>query len=413
MSEDRPTETGTLRFNLDSSDGRVAMMRSLKSMDMALALAAIRECLRQREKYGPPGTCEELTQAIRDIISDHVAKIHITADDNELRNEALRLNSSHGHQLSKEDKKRAARLDYEKTPPGQRAAKKVQLTQLLSVPERTLRNWLQDIDQETDARRDRDIMEMWWACCSNDEVADALGCGKTTVADVVKRMVGSGRPAESDQAHAGSEATVPPYVYNIWQVEDRREILTNLLMTYTTDPSDIVVAPFAVHSGAPAVCLNEYRRYFATDVAPSAECRSGVRTWNVLESGPHDMHHRQLENVRMVYIDPPTDTEPEWLGNLINAYAAKVPAGVCIALVVEPVQTIGPALYVDRSVEVLKKVELPLLMRFSCPLAMTQFSGEQVELAKAKRQTIVLTREVLVWTTGIADSSGVSGPKNS
>jgi hypothetical protein len=69
---DRPTETGTLRFNLDSSDGRVAMMRSLKSMDMALALAAIRDCLRQREKYGPPGTCEELTQAIRDIISDHV-----------------------------------------------------------------------------------------------------------------------------------------------------------------------------------------------------------------------------------------------------------------------------------------------------------------------------------------------------
>jgi hypothetical protein len=51
--------------------------------------------------------------------------------------------------------------------------KKKELATILSVSERTIRNWLSRIDKDAKEARDKRIFERWMACHSQEEIAGA------------------------------------------------------------------------------------------------------------------------------------------------------------------------------------------------------------------------------------------------
>jgi len=57
------------------------------------------------------------------------------------------------------------------TPEKERDAKKTRLAKILSVSERTIRNWLSRIDKDAKESRDKRIFDLWLAWCS-------LACGR-------------------------------------------------------------------------------------------------------------------------------------------------------------------------------------------------------------------------------------------
>ena len=86
---------------------------------------------------------------------------------------AIERNAAHGLQLSQADKRDMARKIYGITAEKDRATKKERLAKILSVSERTIREWLSRIDKDAKEARNQKIHELWLACNTQQEIADA------------------------------------------------------------------------------------------------------------------------------------------------------------------------------------------------------------------------------------------------
>jgi hypothetical protein len=86
------------------------------------------------------------------------------------------------------------------------------------------------------------------------------------------------------------------------------------------------------------------------------------------------------------------------LHQLVRSLASKLPQGAHIAMLLQPTQWKAPDhQYTDHVADLLRLVRLPLAMRVSCPYESQQATAQMVAWAKAHRQLLVLTRELLVW----------------
>ena len=101
-----------------------------------------------------------------------------TASDAELLELAIERNASHGLQLSQEDKRDMARRIYASTPEKDRDAKKKHLSKILSVSDRTVRDWLSRMDKDAKEERNRRIFALWLACWTESEIVAELDCSK-------------------------------------------------------------------------------------------------------------------------------------------------------------------------------------------------------------------------------------------
>jgi hypothetical protein len=126
----------------------------------------------------------------------------------------------------------------------------------------------------------------------------------------------------------------------------------------------------------------------------------------------------QWGDVRLVYLDPPywkqaegqysddatdlanmpleqfTDT----LTTVVTAYGKKLPTGAHIALILQPTQWKAPERqFTDHVGDLLRRVKLPVEMRYSVPYESQQCTAQMVEWAKAEKRCLVLTREIVVW----------------
>jgi hypothetical protein len=93
--------------------------------------------------------------------------------------------------------------------------------------------------------RDRRILELWMACYTHEEIAEALECPKRTVTDAITTLGENGKPAASAQSAAAQHLTdFDPPLYNVWKQQERTpgvghfgnsEVrwLDNLLYLYT------------------------------------------------------------------------------------------------------------------------------------------------------------------------------------
>lgn len=108
-------------------------------------------------------------------VSEINAIVIETVSDADLLEKAIETNATHGMQLSQADKKDMARRIYNSTPENDRDEKKKQLANVLSVSERTVRDWLGRIDKDTKAARKQRIFDLWLAGHTQQEIADAVG----------------------------------------------------------------------------------------------------------------------------------------------------------------------------------------------------------------------------------------------
>ena len=86
------------------------------------------------------------------------------------------------------------------------------------------------------------------------------------------------------------------------------------------------------------------------------------------------------------------------LARLIRRFAVKLPSGAKIALMLQPTQWNAPERrYTDYVYHVLRAVGRDPIVRISCPYESQQCAPQMVEWAKANRQLLVISREIIVW----------------
>lgn len=348
-----------------------------------------------------------------------------TSSDGELLEFAIARNATHGLQLSQDDKRDMARRIYGITPERERDAAKKRLAGILSVSERTIREWLSRIDKDAKEARDRKIFDLWLACWTQQEIATEVGASIGDVNAVCSESATLPNLNKSAQAAAEHATDFDPPIYNIWKQQTKTpgsghfgnsEIrwLDNLLYLYT-QPFDIVIDPFAGGGSTIDLCRKRFRRYFVSDRLPIVERAREIRRHDLTEGLPKPP---QWKDVRLVYLDPPYwkqaegvySTDPTDLANMplddfttilaqiVNGFAKKLQSGAVIAVLISPTQWKAPERrYTDHVGDLLRAVKVPIDMRYSVPYESQQYNGQMVEWAKTERRTLVLTRELLVW----------------
>jgi DNA-binding CsgD family transcriptional regulator len=350
------------------------------------------------------------------------AIVRQTASDTAFLECAIAANATHGLQLSLRDKQDMARHIYAMTPESERGEKKKRLAAILSVSERTVRDWLSRIDKDAKEKRNERIFDLWMACYTQAEIADAVNCSEQPVKDVISDI--SANLPENLKPAANHQTDFEPPIYNVWKQQTKTEgtshfgnsevrWVDNLLYLYT-QPFDVVVDPFAGGGSTIDICKKRFRRYFVSDRKPVPERADQIREHDLTTGVPK----APWKDVKLVYLDPPYwiqaagqySDDPTDLANMpldefnkslagvINGYAAKLSPGAVIALIIQPTQWKAPdRQYTDHVADMIKAVKLPLDLRISAPYESQQCNAQMVNWAKANRKVLVLSREIIVW----------------
>jgi DNA methylase len=333
---------------------------------------------------------------------------------------AVELNSQHGYQLSAEDKKQCAIRLYELGDTQDTISKQ------LSVRKDTVSDWLSRTVKEKKDREDQRILDLWFACRTQQEIAETIALDQSNIARRVEDLCAQFR---GNQTHKIlfqdwiADSEIP--LYNIWKQQDKSagvghfgnsepRWLENLLYLYT-EPFDIIVDPFAGGGSTIDVCKRRGRRYFVSDRKPIVAREQEIRAWDLTDGLPKGP---RWQDVRLVYLDPPywkqaagrysedptdlanMELEPfhRTLAGLITAFGKKLSGGARIALLLQPTQWHAPERhFTDHVGEMLRRVKLPVSMRISCPYESQQCTAQMVQYAQEYKTVLVLTRELLVW----------------
>jgi hypothetical protein len=137
-----------------------------------------------------------------------------TSNETELLELAIARNAAHGLQLSQEDKRDMARRIYNATPERDRDTKKKHLATVLSVSERTVRDWLSNIDRDSKAARDQRIFDLWMACYSQEEIAAQCGCDRSDVDNFLRKS--ADLPNYANLPPANHAIDFNPPLYTVW-----------------------------------------------------------------------------------------------------------------------------------------------------------------------------------------------------
>ena len=132
-------------------------------------------------------------------------------NDRDCMMESIRLNATHGKQLTQTEKKELSRKMYLQN------VDETQMQVILSVSERTLRNYLRDVKEEQISKRDKGIKELWENGTSIRRIAEIMGLSKSRVDEIVSTF---GKVAETGQLIP----TVRQSYFNWW--ENPEDLLT-------------------------------------------------------------------------------------------------------------------------------------------------------------------------------------------
>ncbi len=340
---------------------------------------------------------------------------------------AVKLNSTHGKQLSMEDKRRSVlKLYAEHQFPIEQIAK------LASVRKATALEWTKTVRKEEEHQMNESIFDMWLACYTAGEIGERLEIGEQTVRDRLKELytekfLGTKPWKLSDFADFDEQDGLRP-IYNVWTFGKKSDevshfgnsearILDRLIYLYT-DRFDTVVDPFAGGGSAIDICKKRLRRYWVSDRMPIVERAGEIRKLDVTEELPP--LNKRWSEVTLTYLDPPYwkqaegqySKDPEDLANMsledfnkvlsgvINGIAKKQSQGV-IALLMQPTQWNAPGReftdHVFDMVQMADRKRLKLVNRISCPYTTVQCNAQMVNWAKENKELLVLTRELIVW----------------
>jgi hypothetical protein len=338
---------------------------------------------------------------------------------------AVELNSTHGDQLSQDDKRSCVIKMY-----GEHHFALDEIAKAVSVRKATALDWTRTLREEEERRQNETIFDMWLACYTLEEIAEAVGMVKggslaEKIQESAKKFPGTKSHKLGNFDDAGDGFDVP--IYNVWafakktnQVEhygnSEQRILENLLYLYTK-PYDIVFDPFGGGGATVDVCKHRLRRYFVSDRKPIVERAKEIRLIDIVKDGPPRL---PWGDVTLVYLDPPYwrqalnqySMDADDLANMGLAQFTKAMTDVItkisqkitqgrIAMLMQPTQwNADERQYTDHIFDIVAGVRTKRLVvenRVSCPYSTQQCNPQMVEWAKANRQLLVLSRELVIW----------------
>lgn len=121
---------------------------------------------------------------------------------------------------SQEDKRTMARNIYHVTPGGERSAKKARLAKILSVPERTIRDWLSRIDKDAKVERNNRIFEAWMQCYTQEEIAERESLTQQAVDKILQEMAILPEVVKPTALHL---TDFTPPLFNVWKFKQKSE----------------------------------------------------------------------------------------------------------------------------------------------------------------------------------------------
>jgi len=346
-----------------------------------------------------------------------------TASDIELDRLSARRNAQFGIQLSQEEKRSKVQKWYTG-----KDSEKQEFANELSISLRIVQSWLSRKDKDLKEERNRRIFDMWLSCYTEDEIAEAVGCSVQPVKDVVQERDKNADLQKNLILATYQDPDWKPPLYDVWKAKEKSNgtshfgnsemsFVDNLLYLYT-EPYDIIVDPFAGGGSSIDVCKKRLRRYWASDRLPIVE-RRDIRQWDIL-AGPPPLHKR-WQDVSLMYLDPPYwiqaegqySKDGEDLANMplerfydvltgyVTACAQKMRDGARIAMIIQPTQWKAPdRKVIDHIIDIICRLQAAPLRyerRIVCPYESQQCNAQQVEWAKASRDILVISREIIIW----------------
>jgi hypothetical protein len=417
--------------------------------------------------------CEELDTTGMDIFT--------------IRRKSARNNSRHGQPHTEKETQKMIRDEYRAKLDQLDQKGRVDLKREMAADygrsDRYIRQVTSRIDKDLKKELRETAFNMWLACYTLEEIAEAIGFGKSVVGEFVNSfnfsengtdakngniaenpalaLTPAARQFDDDPEAALYEdddetddepdeknglgtyqldkrllikaqhldETFKPPIYNIWKQKEKSDQvghygnseitwLDNLLYLYT-NPFDVVIDPFAGGGSTIDLCKTRLRRYLVSDRNP-IDTRQDIRL--------HDVTAGVLapplwKDVKLIYLDPPywKQAEKQYsedaqdLGNMdyeaftitlsgvIKKYAEKLKRSqserAYIALIMQPTQWKAPEKqFTDHIADMLRAIDLPIDMRYSVPYESQQCTAQMVEWAKANKKTLVLSREIIVWS---------------
>jgi hypothetical protein len=92
---------------------------------------------------------------------------------------------------------------------------------ILSVSDRTARDWLSRMDKDAKEATDRRIFDMWMACATQQEIAEAEDMPRETVRNETGNFGQICNLAKSAKAAAEHAVDFDPPIYNIWKQQEK------------------------------------------------------------------------------------------------------------------------------------------------------------------------------------------------
>jgi transposase len=321
--------------------------------------------------------------------------------------EAVRLNATHGKQLTPTEKKKIARKLFSDgvTPE--------EIQALLSISRRTFDRWVQDLRQKQAEETKHKALELYLACHTEEEIAEMLGVAIGTISTWISNF---------KNGHVTKNETPESLqLYNLWQFNICNEhygmdypgripgqIVENLLYYYT-EPFDIVVDPMAGGGTTIDVCKAMLRRYRAYDINP---VRPDIKQWDITQGFPDE-----CKGCDLIFLDPPywkqkrgeySDHETNLanlslddfysaMDNIFASAHSVLKKNGRIALIIGPTQE-DEVIY-DHAFQLYKLLEkrFTFVNRIIVPYTTQIHGGNYVKMAKEKKRLLYLTRDLVVF----------------
>lgn len=338
-----------------------------------------------------------------------------TKSEAEVERLSVERNSTHGQQLTQDEKKSYAVKWWN-------VLNQDDICNSLSISSDTFLRWTKSKRDEQEKAISQKILDMWMSCHSQLEIANAVKLDASTISYRIKKFTEN---VEIPQLHdIQLFRNFEPEVYTIWSFGKATnevkhpgnippEIIDNLLWFYTK-PFDVVFDPFGGGGSTIDKCLERKRRYYVSDLNP-IPARNDIRKWDITQGLPDDLPVPDL-----VFLDPPywkqaegkysqeeTDLSNMELDKFIDAIGeiAKLikrkwngsRPDARLALIIGPYQkdwqtTDLPFMCYQAIAKYLEPV-----VRIQVPYSTQVHGGQYVKNAKEARQMLYLSRDLMIF----------------
>lgn len=327
-----------------------------------------------------------------------------TESEAKLKQLAYKYNSHHGLQLTSKEKKHFAIEMIELMPVEE-------IANIISVADRTVRDWTVNRRKDLEERRNDLILEMYLHGNETERtVSDKFELSRKEINIILGSF---GRFAKTTQN---------PFLYNTWNTQKGNDtehfgsfplIFMENLLHYHTKPMDLVFDPFAGNGTTIDACKEMTRRFYCSDLEVKPGREKDIYLHDITTGLPED-----LKKPDLAFLDPPYWKQSKGkyiehknqLGNMhILEDFNNAMKGLLdelrkrmvnrIAIIIQPTQYANDFVFIDHvfNFHVILSKWYEIEMRYILPYSTEQYHPQNIIKAKEENKCLVLNRDLIIW----------------